>query len=296
MAIARKASSRKWSKIWFIDMKIIREAMAAAADFNPLVFSARGAHNPRHHHGSLAGRSGTGHNFWEFRSYSYGENARRIDWRQSARGDAALVREQEAEEPNRVFLYVDPGTTMHYNSRGNIPTKLYAARRMVLAITSLLLRGGAQVDVLFHPRQSAQRLDSLARDLQIQSTDITKRPMPNNIHGAVIFCGDFHHGKDTWTSIIQPLAAKGIKGYCIQMLDPAEVTLPFYGATELQSMTDDNVVYLPNADSARPYYQQRLNDEQKKLKSYCQSIDWLWHTATTEQNPRHQLQQWLLVR
>ena len=42
-------------------------------------------------------RAGSGENFWQFRRYVPGEEARRVDWRRSARGDELYVREQEWE-------------------------------------------------------------------------------------------------------------------------------------------------------------------------------------------------------
>ena len=39
-------------------------------------------------------RAGSGENFWQFRRYVTGEEARRVDWRRSARGDELYLRER----------------------------------------------------------------------------------------------------------------------------------------------------------------------------------------------------------
>ena len=47
-------------------------------------------------------RAGSGENFWQFRRFVSGEEARRIDWRRSARDDNLYVREREWEAAHTV--------------------------------------------------------------------------------------------------------------------------------------------------------------------------------------------------
>ncbi len=52
-------------------------------------------------------RAGPGENFWQFRPFASGEPANRIDWRRSARGAQAFVREREWEAAQTLWLWFD---------------------------------------------------------------------------------------------------------------------------------------------------------------------------------------------
>ena len=52
-------------------------------------------------------RAGVGETFWQFRPFSAGEAAQRIDWRRSARDDRLFVREREWEAAHTVWLWMD---------------------------------------------------------------------------------------------------------------------------------------------------------------------------------------------
>src|SRR5437764_1174296 len=61
-------------------------------------------------------RAGTGENFWQFRPFTYGEPAQRIDWRRSARDDRLYVREREWEAAHTIFLWMDLSPSMAFMS------------------------------------------------------------------------------------------------------------------------------------------------------------------------------------
>ena len=59
-------------------------------------------------------RSGSGENFWQFRRFVSGEEARRIDWRRSARDDNLYVREREWEAAHTIWLWPDRSPSMAF--------------------------------------------------------------------------------------------------------------------------------------------------------------------------------------
>src|SRR6059058_590992 len=61
-------------------------------------------------------RAGTGENFWQFRPFTFGEAAQRIDWRRSARDDRLYVREREWEAAHTIFLWMDLSPSMAFMS------------------------------------------------------------------------------------------------------------------------------------------------------------------------------------
>src|SRR5436189_5216594 len=52
-------------------------------------------------------RAGTGESFWQFRRFTSGESASKVDWRRSARDDHLYVREHEWEAAHTVWLWAD---------------------------------------------------------------------------------------------------------------------------------------------------------------------------------------------
>src|ERR1700716_3462048 len=62
-------------------------------------------------------RAGPGENFWQYRRFVWGEPARRVDWRRSARDDHLYVREQEWEAAHTVWIWPDRSPSMTFRSK-----------------------------------------------------------------------------------------------------------------------------------------------------------------------------------
>src|SRR5262245_31585370 len=92
------------------------EARSIAASIPRLILEARrvaatvihGLHGRR--------RAGSGENFWQYRRFTSGEPASRVDWRRSARDDHLYVREQEWEAAHTVWIWPDRSPSMVFNS------------------------------------------------------------------------------------------------------------------------------------------------------------------------------------
>ncbi len=106
---------------------------------------AQGVHGRR--------RVGQGEAFWQFRQYQPGDAGTRIDWRESAKSQRLYVRETEWEAAQSVWLWRDPSASMDYSSAqyfsgGDWPTKRYRAELILVALASLLVRGGERLTLL----------------------------------------------------------------------------------------------------------------------------------------------------
>ncbi|MEM0906391.1 MAG: DUF58 domain-containing protein, partial [Pseudomonadota bacterium] len=112
-------------------------------------------------------RAGPGETFWQFRPFDFGEPARRIDWRRSARDDTLLVREREWEAAHTVYLWVDRTASMRARSRLAMSSKEERAVVLLLALADLLGRGGERIGLLGGPPPTARRnaADRLAENL-----------------------------------------------------------------------------------------------------------------------------------
>src|SRR6266404_1556855 len=106
---------------------------------------AQGVHGRR--------RVGQGETFWQFRQYQPGDAAARIDWRESAKSQRLYVRETEWEAAQSVWLWRDASASMEYSSADYLagaewPTKRDRAELLLVALASLLVRGGERLTLL----------------------------------------------------------------------------------------------------------------------------------------------------
>src|SRR3954453_13053544 len=62
-------------------------------------------------------RAGSGENFSQYRRFVSGEEARRIDWRRSARDANLYVREREWEAAHTIWIWPDRSPSMAFTSR-----------------------------------------------------------------------------------------------------------------------------------------------------------------------------------
>src|SRR6202165_208838 len=117
------------------------DARALAAAMPRLILEARriaatvihGLHGRR--------RAGSGENFWQFRRFISGEEARRVDWRRSARDEHLYVREQECEAAHTVWLWPDRSPSMAFASALARASKLERALVVTFALGELLVAG-----------------------------------------------------------------------------------------------------------------------------------------------------------
>ena len=110
-------------------------------------------------------RPGSGENFWQFRRFVSGEEARRIDWRRSARDDHLYVREQEWEAAHTIWIWPDRSPSMTFVSRLARDSKLERALIVTFALAALLVAGGERVGVpgLMIPTASRSVIDKMAQ-------------------------------------------------------------------------------------------------------------------------------------
>src|ERR1700754_91165 len=90
-------------------------------------------------------RAGAGENFWQFRRFVSGEEARRIDWRRSARDDNLYVREREWEAAHTIWLWPDRSPSMNFQSRLANETKLDRCLTITFALAEVLVEAGERV-------------------------------------------------------------------------------------------------------------------------------------------------------
>ena len=242
---------------------------------------AQGVHGRR--------RVGQGDSFWQFRPFLPGDPAQRIDWRQSARSDRAFIRETEWEAAETVCMWRDGSPGMRWKSREAPVEKLERAELLLLALASLLLRGGERVRLIASDgRAVASRggLDRLARELQaIEDSAGLPPAAPLPRHARVVLIGDLLAPLDAIQACVGRLAAIPVTGHLLQVLDPAEVLLPYTGRVRFQGVDRAEHALIPRVEGVRAAYAERLADQQHGLATICTAAGFSFSVHRTDHPP-----------
>ena len=232
-------------------------------------------------------RAGPGEAFWQFRPYVSGDQASRIDWRQSGKSDRLFVRETEWEAAQTVALWAATGPGMDWRSSKEVPAKGLRAQLLLLALASLLLRGGERVRLFGLPRPFAGRhaLPAIAESL----AQMSPRPEDPRIarHARAVLFADFWQPLEATRATIGALATQGVRGNIVQVIDPAEETLPYQGRIRFEDVggADMPAALVPRVEAVRELYAERLARHRAGLSALAQSAGWSFATHRTDQPP-----------
>jgi uncharacterized protein (DUF58 family) len=241
---------------------------------------AQGVHGRR--------RVGQGETFWQFRPYQPGDSAQRIDWRESAKSQRLYIRETEWEAAQSVWLWRDASASMDYASTRGLPTKRERADLLTLALAALLLRGGERVTLLgtgVMPSHGRAVLPRMAIQLGRETTaDLPKiEPLPR--HGQIVLIGDLLAPIEAIEPLIASYAAMGLKGYLLQVLDPAEETLPFEGRVRFEGLEREDPLLVSRVETVRTQYIDRLARHRAALGAITRATGWNFGVHRTDKPP-----------
>ncbi len=268
--------------------RLQHRAEQAAAALPPLLVAAtrvaatvaQGVHGRR--------RVGQGETFWQFRQYQPGDSAQRIDWRESAKSQRYFVRETEWEAAQSVYLWRDGSPSMDYASTRGLPTKRERADLLTLALAALLLRGGERVTMLgtgiapsygraVLPRMALQLTRNASGDLPA----IEQLPR----RGQLVLIGDLLARLEDVEALVARFAAMGLKGYLLQVLDPAEETLPFDGRVRFEGLEREDPLLISRVETVRADYIDRLARHRAGLGAIARAAGWNFGTHRTDRPP-----------
>ncbi len=232
---------------------------------------AQGVHGRR--------RVGQGDAFWQFRPYQAGDTTTKIDWRQTAKTQHVFIRENEWEAAQSVWLWRDDSPSMRWRSNRNFPEKAERSELLLLALASILMRGGERVALLgagYPPsvgRATMIRMaETLARGGGFGSNAPASDPLPRHAH--VVLFSDFLGPIEEIEQSIASLAGRGVMGHVVQVLDPAEETLPFSGRVRFEGLEAEGTHLINRAEQVREQYMQRLAARRDRLRDLCRPRGW----------------------
>lgn len=212
--------------------------------------AAPGAHGRR--------RPGPGEDFWQYRDFRNGDEARRIDWRRSAGADRLFLREREWQTQASISLQLQDNAGMDYRSSAWLPTKRERAILLLLAVASLLLRAGERVALAGKtpPLTGHAALSSLAAAL------VAGGAAPAEPKSRVIVLGDFLEP--------DPVFYGPPGGAVLQILDPAECDFPFTGRCIFEGFASEPEIEAARAEHWATRYRDRLSAQRNAVVAAAQ--------------------------
>ncbi|MGE5515302.1 MAG: DUF58 domain-containing protein [Bacteroidota bacterium] len=233
-------------------------------------------------------RSGSGETFWQYRHAQPGDAAAAIDWRQSARAQGLFVRETEWAAAQVIGLWRDGSGSMAWRSSAELPEKRERAELLVLALAALLLKAGEKVALLsggLPPTTGTQALGRLALAL---AGDAAALPPPGRLprHAERILVSDFLMPLPELAACLRALAAEGGGGHLVQVLDPAEESLPYDGRVRFTGLEDEGEMLVRRAEDVRAAYGRKLAAHRDGLAALARSLGWSFTTHHTDQPPQ----------
>ncbi|HXC30481.1 MAG TPA: DUF58 domain-containing protein [Stellaceae bacterium] len=247
---------------------------------------AQGVHGRR--------RVGQGETFWQFRQYEPGDAATRIDWRESAKSQRLYVRETEWEAAQSVWLWRDASPSMDYSSAayipgGDWPTKRERAELILVALASLLVRGGERLSLLASGLTPISGRLALTRVVDLLERGGVPEGLPTieNLprHAQLVLIGDFLAPLDAINQVIAGYAAAGLAGHLLQIVDPAEEDLPFDGRVRFEGVEDSDELLVGRVETIRDAYAGRFREHRAGLQAMTQAVGWSFSTHRTDRPP-----------
>ncbi len=226
-------------------------------------------------------RAGPGETFWQFRQYQSSDAAQTIDWRRSASSDHLYVREREWEAAHTVWLWSDLSPSMNFRSHLAPATKRDRGLVLTLALAELLVRGGERVALLglLPPMASRKASNRMAEALAAHGSEpLYAQSLPpegrlSRFSGAV-FVSDFLDPIEPLAQRIVSMAHEGVSGHLVQVLDPAEESLPYDGRAEFLGIEGNERWVADRVETLRPQYQAKLAAHRAELAALARRLGW----------------------
>lgn len=232
-------------------------------------------------------RAGPGESFWQYRPYSFGDSTQRIDWHKSARSDRIFIRENEWEAANTLWVWASNHVSMSFRSHLSHATKRDRAQLVALAIGVLAQRAHERVGAIGGPSAPDHGRGALLRIAEY-FTEQEETPLPSFVRmprfSSAVLAGDFFETPEDISRVIAPMATAGVKGHLVQVVDPAEETLPYAGRVEFLEMAGQLRFLSSKTETLRDAYAARLARHRDELRGLCRRIGWNFIIHRTDES------------
>lgn len=241
-------------------------------------------------------RAGPGETFWQFRQFQTSDPATSIDWRRSASSDTLYIREREWEASHTFWVWADLSPSMQFRSHLAQGTKRDRALVLAFAAAEMLVRAGERVAYLgltppMASRKATSRMaEAIAshQDAEAMQASLPPDTRLSRFSTALLF-GDFLDPPEEIRDRINAMAAMGLAGHVVQVLDPAEETLPYSGRVEFRSPEGGDRWVADRAETLREAYQLKLTAHREAIIEATRRVGWSFLVHHTDRSPAEPL-------
>ncbi len=233
-------------------------------------------------------KSGVGDNFWQFRDYeSTSDRPQDIDWRQSAKTSHVYVRQKELQSAQDNYIWVDKNAGMGFCSDSAQCSKLERAQILAMALALLLTRGGENIgligtDIRGHSERALEDFGlHLLEDASVTRFDVRKK-------ANLFLIGDFINPAAEIEAQIAQLSERASRCFLLQILDPAELNLPYRGRVIFEGDGGSEMeTEIQNVRSVRTVYQDRIAAHLREVQRACKKYGWHYVRHKTDADARN---------
>jgi len=248
-------------------------------------------------YGSLLGRNlskfkGNGLDFKEFREYIYGEDAKKIDWKVSAKINKPLVKEYDEERELRIIIAVLKSGSLYFGTK-KLKTELIAQIIATLGVAALEEDNKIECIFLgknkkiFKPTKNKKSVYSFidyALNSNYLKEDYTQKDIDflNSFKKSLLFIiGDFY----------KPVVLKNLKHetYVITVRDKFEEEPKFTGYTEIVDPVSLNSINVHFTKSAINKLKNHINQIDNEIISQCKKYKIPYTKIYTDEEPVYKL-------
>jgi uncharacterized protein (DUF58 family) len=176
--------------------------------------------------------------------------------------------------------------SMHFRSPLSQTSKAERAVVLALALATLLSEAGERVGIpnLMEPKARRNTatviMETLARSLS------SFEGLPNgknrlSRHSEMVILSDFLEPEPTLATVFNKFAVQGVRGHLMQILDPAEESLPYQGRVEFIDAESGARYVAERAETLRAEYRQKLAAHKAAIALNAAKVAWtpfLHHT------------------
>ena len=260
-------------------LKLRNRAEGEISDLPALMIEAERAVRSVLHGEHAQRKSGAGEKFWQYREYAQGDPLQRIDWRQSAKTDRIYIRQKEHQTTQTAVLWCAKHAGMDFKSKGMALSKIDSARIISMSLALLITNAGDQVGLLGRKQfgrneKTLELIGSMLCNSEKNTSALPPSDQPLPRHASLIMAGDFLEPIDEIKAALKPLSGQCDSGVIVQVLDPAEMDLPYDGRMIFESPDKSNRSVVNHVGSIREAYQARINAHMAELESFAKQCGW----------------------
>lgn len=131
--------------------------------------------------------------------------------------------------------------------------------------------------------QMAQSLERAISDPQPGSLPHAPASLPK--HAAVVLISDFLMPIEDIEAAVSSFAGRSARGHLLQVLDPAEESLPYTGRIRFQGYEDEGQLLIERTEDVRESYRHRLAEHRERLAALTNRMGWTFGVHHTDKPP-----------